>query len=114
MPWIDIILARDCLDRHWVGIRLTMDRHQIGTGLAVLTFEWHQIEGGMRPWIYQWHVKSSAVGTLRSVRIEYLFPAHVRNCPPIGPGLARLLPIGGRSGMLFDLSLLWRISPVPR
>ena len=83
MPWIDIILARDCLDRH-----------RIGTGLAVLTFEWHQIEGGMRPWIYQWHVKSSAVGTLRSVRIEYLFPAYARNCPPIGPGLARLLPIG--------------------
>ena len=45
MPWIDIVLARDCLDRHWVGIRLTMDRHRIGTGLAVLTFEWHQIKG---------------------------------------------------------------------
>ena len=25
LPWIGIRLAQDCLDRHWVGIRLTID-----------------------------------------------------------------------------------------
>ena len=44
--------------------------------------------------------------TLRSVHIEYLFPAYMRNCPPIGLGLTLSVPIPADALPISDKAFL--------